>query len=67
MATENITAQAPAISVTHMVNPALHAGIQFAKADFPGLVEVEVMFQPPGEINGIAAFQTAVSGINHKT
>jgi hypothetical protein len=45
MCFENVTTQPPAIGVTHMINPALHAGVQFGETDLPGLVQINVVFQ----------------------
>lgn len=53
MGSKDMSAQPPGIGVADVVNPALHAGIQFGKCDLPGGVQVEVMLQEAGKVHGV--------------
>ena len=56
--------QPPGVGVTDVVDPALHAGIEFGKADLSAFVEVDIMLQAVGEVHGVAALESAVRGVN---
>lgn len=62
-----MTAQAPCIGVTHMVDPALDAGIEFSERDRPGLVQINIMFQSPPELDDIAPLEAAVGRVDDET
>jgi hypothetical protein len=55
MLVENMPTQAPAISITYMIDPALYAGVEFSEADLPGLVQIKVVFQAAGEVCALFA------------
>jgi|SoiMetStandDraft_2_1073263.scaffolds.fasta_scaffold284730_2 hypothetical protein len=59
-------AQSPGISVTHVGDPALHAGVKFCKADLPGTVLLPALPQPTAKVVHIAGFDPAVVGIHEK-
>lgn len=61
---ENVAAQAPGISIAHMVGPALHAGVQFGEGDRAAFIQVNVALQPAREIHGIAPLQPAVCRVD---
>ena len=67
MATKEVATQTPSIPVADMIDPALDAGLKFAKADFAGLVEIQIMLEAAGEVYGVATLEPAVGGIDYKT
>ncbi len=59
-------AQSPGIGVAHVVDPALHAGVKFRKADLPGTVLLPALSQPTAKVVHIAGFDPAVIEIHEK-
>src|SRR5579872_820027 len=53
---EDVAAKPPRIAMAHMIDPTLHASIQFGKADVPGLVQIEILLQATREVDGVARF-----------
>ena len=59
-------AQSPGIGVAYVVDPALHAGVKFRKADLPGTGLLPALAQPTAKVVHIAGFHPAVVGIHEK-
>ncbi len=59
-------AQSPGIGVAHVVDPALHAGVKFRKADLPVTVLLPALPQPMTKIVHIAGFHPVVVGIHEQ-
>ena len=60
MRREDVLSQPPGVGIAHMVDPALHAGVQFGERDAPRAIPIQIGLQPPREIHDIASLQQAV-------
>lgn len=56
--------QPPGVGITHMVDPTLHAGIEFGKADAAGAPGLESRAQAPGGMDDFASFHAPVSRVD---
>ena len=63
---KNVLAQPPGVGVAHVVDPALHAGVQFGERDLTGPVRVQIALQPAGEVHRVAPLEPAVRRIHHE-
>ncbi len=62
-----MAAQPPRIRITHVVDPSLHAGIQFSEGNPARPEEGDIVGQVAGKIDRIAPFDAPVRRIDHKT
>lgn len=58
--------QPPGVAIAHMVDPALHAGVQFGEGEPALTVEVDVAFQLPGKANYVTPLELAVGWVDNK-
>lgn len=63
---QDMLAQAPAIGVAHMVDSALHTGIEGGKTDRASTVRLPVLLQPALKMLHVASFDLAVVGVDEK-
>jgi len=66
MGVKYMLAQAPCIGISNMVNLAVDAGIQFGKADFTCLIQIQIMLKTASEFDDIARLYPAMCGIDDK-
>lgn len=64
MARKDVLAQAPGVGEAHVIDPALHAGIEFSEGDAAGLVVIDRGCQLAAEVDGVAALEKAVGGVD---
>ncbi len=57
MRPEEMFAQPPGIGVAYVVDPALHAGVEFGERDEPRSIGIEMAFEPTRKVHRVAALE----------
>ncbi len=63
---QHVLAQAPGVGITNVIDPALHRGVEFGKADFIAAILIPTRAQAPCEFDDVARFDKAMGGINNE-
>lgn len=62
---QHVLAQSPGIGMAHMIDPALHAGIEFGKGDRPGPIGFVLLAEAAGGMAHLARLDPAVVREHH--
>ena len=67
MLREEVSSQSRGVSVSHVVDPSADGGVQLRERYLAGIVEVDVVAQPSGELHCVSAFQPSEVGVDDES